>query len=215
MKAKKTKNRILDTSVKLFNEKKASNVSTVQISAAMGISPGNLYYYYANKEEVIRCIWTELMTLDLEDVLEKSRMTENAGELLDSFRRCMEYCMKYRFFYTEMATLFANDRTLVDLYNEKETGISDAFTEIYERLKERGMMIEKDRNELSIIIDNGMKLFIGIVAYCDKFCAGKSGNEDFIKDLWIRMAIYIKPLFTSEMDAEMDKEMHRRGIAIK
>ena len=50
MKARKTKDRILDTSIRLFNERKASNVSTVQISAEMGISPGNLYYYYDNKE---------------------------------------------------------------------------------------------------------------------------------------------------------------------
>ena len=53
MKARKTKDRILDTSIRLFNERKASNVSTVQISTEMGISPGNLYYYYDNKEEVL------------------------------------------------------------------------------------------------------------------------------------------------------------------
>ena len=54
MKSKKTREKILDVSLQLFNEKKASNVSTVQISAAMKISPGNLYYYFANKEELIR-----------------------------------------------------------------------------------------------------------------------------------------------------------------
>ena len=56
MKTNKTKEKILDTSIRMFNEKKASNVSTVQISADMKISPGNLYYYYSNKEEVIRWI---------------------------------------------------------------------------------------------------------------------------------------------------------------
>ena len=39
MKSNRTKGKILETSIKLFNEKKASNVSTVQISAAMEISP--------------------------------------------------------------------------------------------------------------------------------------------------------------------------------
>ena len=61
MKSKKTREKILDVSLQLFNEKKASNVSTVQISAAMKISPGNLYYYFANKEELIRCLWRERM----------------------------------------------------------------------------------------------------------------------------------------------------------
>ena len=49
MKTNKTKEKILDTSIRMFNEKKASNVSTVQISADMKISPGNLYYYYSKR----------------------------------------------------------------------------------------------------------------------------------------------------------------------
>ena len=71
MKSNRTKGKILETSIKLFNEKKASNVSTVQISAAMEISPGNLYYYYANKEEVIRCIWQEKMVGEIDDLMEQ------------------------------------------------------------------------------------------------------------------------------------------------
>ena len=66
MKSKKTREKILDVSLQLFNEKKASNVSTVQISAAMKISPGNLYYYFANKEELIRCLWRERMLDQIE-----------------------------------------------------------------------------------------------------------------------------------------------------
>ena len=42
MKNNKTKGRILDKSIEMFNVRQASNVSTVQISKDMGISPGNL-----------------------------------------------------------------------------------------------------------------------------------------------------------------------------
>ena len=80
MKSKKTRERILDVSLELFNLKKASNVSTVQISAAMKISPGNLYYYYANKEEVIRCIWQERMKDELEEMLEEINETFKKSE---------------------------------------------------------------------------------------------------------------------------------------
>ena len=71
MKSQKTREKILDTSLELFNEKKASNVSTVQISAAMKISPGNLYYYFANKEEIIRCIWEERMLGEMQQLIER------------------------------------------------------------------------------------------------------------------------------------------------
>ena len=79
MKTNKTKEKILDTSIRMFNEKKASNVSTVQISADMKISPGNLYYYYSNKEEVIRCIWNERMTKEIEELLDRYENAETAG----------------------------------------------------------------------------------------------------------------------------------------
>ena len=43
MKINRTRERILDKSIELFNRKQASNVSTVQISTALEISPGNLH----------------------------------------------------------------------------------------------------------------------------------------------------------------------------
>ena len=105
MKSNRTKGKILDTSIRLFNEKKASNVSTVQISAAMEISPGNLYYYYANKEEVIRCIWQERMAGEINDLTEQYEGMETAEELLGFFSGMMQHCLRYKFFYTEMPTL--------------------------------------------------------------------------------------------------------------
>ena len=40
MKINRTRERILDKSIELFNRKQASNVSTVQISTALETSPG-------------------------------------------------------------------------------------------------------------------------------------------------------------------------------
>ena len=42
----KTRDRIIERAIDMFNEKGAANVSTVQLSEALGISPGNLYYYF-------------------------------------------------------------------------------------------------------------------------------------------------------------------------
>ena len=49
MKVQKTREAIIDSSINLFNKRLASNVSTVQIASELGISPGNLYYYFNNK----------------------------------------------------------------------------------------------------------------------------------------------------------------------
>ena len=138
MKTNKTKEKILDTSIRMFNEKKASNVSTVQISADMKISPGNLYYYYSNKEEVIRCIWNERMTKEIEELLDRYENAETAGELMDFFIKTIGHCMKYSFFYTEMNTLFVNDRALMEIYSEVEKRIKKGTILTYKAMISRG-----------------------------------------------------------------------------
>lgn len=48
-----TKEHIVDVAVALFNERGTAAVSTNHIAEAAGISPGNLYYHFRNKEEII------------------------------------------------------------------------------------------------------------------------------------------------------------------
>lgn len=52
--------RILDVALRLFNERGTAAVSTNHIAAAASVSPGNLYYHFQNKEEVIRALFERL-----------------------------------------------------------------------------------------------------------------------------------------------------------
>ncbi|HSO34113.1 MAG TPA: TetR/AcrR family transcriptional regulator [Labilithrix sp.] len=49
-----TRDRIVDSAIALFNEQGVSAVTTNHIAEHAEISPGNLYYHFANKEEILR-----------------------------------------------------------------------------------------------------------------------------------------------------------------
>ncbi len=53
MAAPKTRDRIVQASLELFNAQGERSVTTNHISAHLGMSPGNLYYHFRNKQKII------------------------------------------------------------------------------------------------------------------------------------------------------------------
>ncbi len=107
-----TRERILNTALRLFNESGTAAVSTNHIAEALGISPGNLYYHFRNKEEIIRALfeqqfvhWDELYTLP------DDRMPTLA-DLQELVRATFVTGWEYRFMYRELIALLRRDQQL-------------------------------------------------------------------------------------------------------
>ncbi|MFN8663228.1 MAG: TetR/AcrR family transcriptional regulator [Thermomicrobiales bacterium] len=121
-----TRERIIDTAVLLFNEEGTAAVSTNHIAKAAGISPGNLYYHFRNKEEIIRAIYARLRPIWEATV---SVPTDRLPTLADLERIIDDHfriLWEYRFFYREMPALLRRDPELLASYHEvREAGLAN------------------------------------------------------------------------------------------
>lgn len=214
MKSNRTKGKILETSIKLFNEKKASNVSTVQISAAMEISPGNLYYYYANKEEVIRCIWQEKMVGEIDDLMEQYEKIENSEQLLVFFKEAIEHCIRYRFFYTEMPTLFTNDSKLMGVYAEISQRAKESAVEMFRKLVEKSGIDGLSEDKVEYAAENGLLLMISLISHCDIRSSEGFDTTNAIRTVWRNMTGYLYPYMNQQMREELEKALRAKEAAL-
>jgi AcrR family transcriptional regulator len=110
-KPRRTAERILDTTLDLFNRLGEPNVSTTLISAEMGISPGNLYYHYPAKEELI----TRLFDRYDQALTELLRAADEVADVEDAwlfFHMLFELIWAYRFLYRDLNDLLSNNRKL-------------------------------------------------------------------------------------------------------
>ena len=101
----KTRDRILVTSLLLFNQEGEENVTTVDIANEMDISPGNLYYHFKGKGSIIEALYsnyeTELTGL-LQQSLEKTLGVEDHWLFIYVV---FEEIHKFRFFYLNAANI--------------------------------------------------------------------------------------------------------------
>ena len=120
---RRTRERILEVALRLFNDFGEPNVNTTLISEEMKISPGNLYYHFKNKDDIINCIFQQFEK-EIDQLL--AVPTGRAADVEDAWlflHLLFEQIWNYRFFYRDLNNLLANNRTLEikfkELLNEK------------------------------------------------------------------------------------------------
>ena len=100
----KTRDRILHTSLALFNEEGEADTTTVDIANEMDISPGNLYYHFKGKDQIIAELFQQYehaLSHTLTAPIEKP-LSADRGNVEDNWYYLyvvMEEMYQYRFLY--------------------------------------------------------------------------------------------------------------------
>jgi len=103
----------------LFNRFGEPNVSTTLISAELNISPGNLYYHYPAKDELVNALFTRYETA-LHELLEAAPGVRDVEDAWFFMHTLFELVWQYRFLYRDLNDLLSKNRRL-------ETHVKDAL----------------------------------------------------------------------------------------
>lgn len=108
---RRTAERILEVSLDLFNRFGEPNVSTTLISAELGISPGNLYYHYPAKDELINALFDRYERA-LGELLNASDGVRDVEDAWFFMHTLFELIWQYRFLYRDLNDLLSKNRRL-------------------------------------------------------------------------------------------------------
>jgi AcrR family transcriptional regulator len=110
-KPRRTAERILEVTLDLFNRFGEPNVSTTLISAELNISPGNLYYHYPAKDELINSLF-DRYERSLNELLHAADNVRNVEDAWFFFHTLFELIWTHRFLYRDLNDLLSKNRRL-------------------------------------------------------------------------------------------------------
>ena len=135
---RRTAERVLETTLSLFNRFGELNVTTTLIASQMGISPGNLYYHFPTKEELINVLYEHFETR-FEDLL-NSPSPSNLEEVKTIFFALVKQIWDYRFLFRDLSHFLSKNRHLELEFPKLIRRQSDFFNQCLQNLHEQGCL---------------------------------------------------------------------------
>src|SRR4029079_12736194 len=109
---RRTRERILATSLALFNREGEPHITTADIADEMNISPGNLYYHFRNKDDIIGELYAAY-EMSVSPLLAVPAAAAPCGHDLWLVLHLMfERMHDYRFLYRDLDEITSRNRKL-------------------------------------------------------------------------------------------------------
>lgn len=137
---RRTRERILETALGLFNEYGVPGVATATIAETMNISPGNLYYHFHSKDQIIEALFAQFKQEIERTLTPPASQTPHAEDIWLFLHLLFEAIAKFRFFYRDLNELLSRHRFLEVQFRRILDHKVRTATEIMRRLVASGAM---------------------------------------------------------------------------
>jgi AcrR family transcriptional regulator len=154
---RRTAERIMLASLELFNRFGVPNVSTTMIAADLSISPGNLYYHYPAKEELINGLFKRYEGA-LNELLPASQGVRDVEDAWFFMHSLFELVWQYRFLYRDLNDLLSNNRMLESHFKTVLLNKSRAMRQLLNGLSSSGAVridareVEATANNMVVVV---------------------------------------------------------------
>ena len=202
----KTKDKIIYTAIKLFNKQGTNLVSTNHIAKEMGISPGNLYYHFRSKNDIIRSI-SDNFSNELGSVfkIQLDTIADFSSNLTSLFNRFFKIQQSYQFLFLEGVHLTKQDSKLLANYTNLRSLIKKGYHELLSNLVKIKIM---KRQSLNIIDDLLDAQWIIMWYWINHTILDRNTYDDFQIKKGIKLSFsIIKPQLTSIGKVAFDRAL--------
>ena len=147
MAREQTTKKVLEASMRLFNREGHAKVSTNHIAQESGLSPGNLYYYFKNKQAIIQAVF-EWVEGDAQPMLSYPAAVGISEKLIPFYLNELKGLLeRYRFFFRELPEILRNDLALTERYRRLEVAFHEVLESILHGLVAQGILQPFDHHE--------------------------------------------------------------------
>jgi len=108
----KTRDRILQTSLQLFNEHGEPRITTNHIADELDISPGNLYYHFRSKDEIIELLFQQFERRMDAALQAPTRRVPDMEDMWLYLHLVFENIWDYRFIYRDLDNILSRNKKL-------------------------------------------------------------------------------------------------------
>ncbi len=138
--ARETRQRILDCSLAMFNAQGEPNVTTNHIADELEISPGNLYYHFRNKDDIIEQLFGSYeQRVDAALTPPSGRLPE-LEDIWLQLHLVFECIWDYRFLYRDLVDILSRNRRLRIRFARILKRADDSAHQVMRGLSQAGVM---------------------------------------------------------------------------
>jgi AcrR family transcriptional regulator len=137
----KTRDRILGISLEMFNAQGEPNVTTNHIADELEISPGNLYYHFRNKDDIVEHLFTAFETRMDVALTAPDKRLPTLEDLWLQMHLVFECIWDYRFVYRDLVDLLSRNRKLKMHFSRILKRAQESVGAVCKGLVDAGVMI--------------------------------------------------------------------------